>query len=375
MYLPSFLQKPTDKYSAIACLRGSKGLVNCVSFSPSGMLLASGGDDETVHIWDLEKKTCQQAIEDHCSRWGQITAIKWFPGSTTGDTTFAFGTGQGLVLVYRQSDTMTAYHELSNTQIFSLNEPVESIVIDPNGSLTTLWIKDGNSEAAGPIIPRAVYFHDNYKTLLVFLLETGEICSCCRFSDSGKEDWHKILKSPIFDLYDISKTSPTRTFEVPTKQKHLYIKGSALAEDGALALCGSDNGRYRRYVLEGGNHVFKRLTGKLIASSLLDKKPIVHVWKKQTKDSKVNKPGYMGTRPSFMNLLNFLAIIFLFWLTADVWRGYVREVARNVVSKVHAALEDPTRPEKGTINVQYGPEIQDNSIPLEKSKWGFSFSG
>ncbi|KAF8994233.1 hypothetical protein BDQ17DRAFT_1431175 [Cyathus striatus] len=89
------------------------------------------GDDETVHIWDLEKKTCQQAIEDHCGQWGQITAIKWFPGSTNSDTTFTFGTGWGLVLVYRRSDTMMAYHELSNTRIFSLNEPMESIAIDP----------------------------------------------------------------------------------------------------------------------------------------------------------------------------------------------------------------------------------------------------
>ncbi|KAF9000162.1 WD40-repeat-containing domain protein [Cyathus striatus] len=384
MYIPSFLKRNTESYVIEARLQGSKGPVNCVAFSHSATLLASGGDDETLRIWDVGKKLCQQALEDHCGRWGQITSIKWF---------------------------LAAFHELSNTRLFTVNELVESISIDPvhqwlaasshtgkvklctihrDGSLTTLWIKDFSSDSTGPIIPRAVHFYDSYKMILVFFLETGEIR--CRLSDSGTEDWHKVLKSPIgsaaicestktllidnmngsFDLYQISKASPARNFEVPTKRKHLYVKGAASAEDGALALCGR-GWRLRIQAVDA----ISSSDRKLIASSSSDKKPTIYVWKKRDQSKNTSTIGI----PSFINMLNFLAILFLFWLTADVWKGYVHEALRNVVGRVHASLNDHKDP---TSNTQFGPinhehnddnyiEIEDNAV--EKSKWGFKFSG
>ncbi|KAF9007629.1 WD40-repeat-containing domain protein [Cyathus striatus] len=400
MYIPSFLKRNTESYVIKACLRGSKGPVNCIVFSHSATLLASGGDDETLRIWDVGKKLCQQALEDHCGRWGQITSIKWFPA---------------------------AFHELSNTRLFTVNEPVESISIDPvhqrlaasshmgkvklcsihrDGSLTTLWIKDFSSDSTRPIIPRAVHFYDSYKMILVFFLETGEIH--CHLSDSGTEDWHKVLKSPIgsaaicesmktllidnmngsFDLYQISKASPAQNFEVPTKRKHLYVKGAA------LALCSSDNGRLHLYSTLSSSKIQTLCPGgwrlciqavdaisssdcKLITSSSSDKKPTIYVWKKQDQSKNASTIGIL----SFMNMLNFLAILFLFWLTADVWKGYVHEALCNVVGRVHTSLNDHKDP---TSNTQFGPinhehnddnyiEIEDNSV--EKSKWGFKFSG
>ncbi|KAF8981329.1 hypothetical protein BDQ17DRAFT_1337365 [Cyathus striatus] len=258
-----------------------------------------------------------------------------------------------------------AFHELSNTQLFTVNELVESISIDPvhqwlaasshmgkvklcsihrNGSLTTLWIKDFSSDSARPIIPQVVHFYDSYKTILVFFLETGEILSRCCLSYSGMEDWHKVLKSPI-----------------DNGRLHLY---STLSSSKIQTLC---PGGWRSHIQ--AVNAISSLDRKLIASSSSDKSPLFMCGKNST----------IGI-PSFMNTLNFLAILFLFWLTADVWKGYVHEALCNVVGRVHASLNDHKDP---TSNTQFGPinhkhnndnyvEIEDNAV--EKSKWDLNLA-
>jgi len=62
------------------------------------------GDDEAVRIWILETYQCFQAIHDSGGKWGQITCVKWLPAEAAGaGDTLCFGTGRGLLLIYRQS--------------------------------------------------------------------------------------------------------------------------------------------------------------------------------------------------------------------------------------------------------------------------------
>lgn len=66
--------------------------------------MASGGDDETVRIWEIPAKKCRQIIEDHGKRWGQITCLVWLGGRSNEDLQpIAFGTGRSLVVIYRRS--------------------------------------------------------------------------------------------------------------------------------------------------------------------------------------------------------------------------------------------------------------------------------
>jgi hypothetical protein len=44
-----------------------------------------------------------------------------------------------------------------------------------------------------------------------------------------------------FDLYNIQRTTPTRSMIIPTKKK--FVKQGAFAESGTVIACGSDHGR------------------------------------------------------------------------------------------------------------------------------------
>jgi WD40 repeat protein len=95
-----------QRYRLIARLEGHTGPINCFCFARGSTVLASGGDDETVRIWDLTTKTCREVLFDHGGRWGQITSLKWDAmEARDAGTTLYFGTGRGMFLVYRLSNT------------------------------------------------------------------------------------------------------------------------------------------------------------------------------------------------------------------------------------------------------------------------------
>jgi WD40 repeat protein len=65
------------RYRLVATLAGHGGPINTFSFNLNSSLLASGGDNEEVQIWDLNLFRQYQTLADNGSTWGQITCIKF----------------------------------------------------------------------------------------------------------------------------------------------------------------------------------------------------------------------------------------------------------------------------------------------------------
>jgi WD40 repeat protein len=58
-------------------LRGHASLVKSAAFSPDGHWLASGGDDQVVHLWNIAEPTAQaQLLEGHS---GTIWSLAFSP--------------------------------------------------------------------------------------------------------------------------------------------------------------------------------------------------------------------------------------------------------------------------------------------------------
>ncbi len=59
-------------------LTGHLGSVTAIAFSPNGQLLASGGEDRSIWLWDTQTWKCQQKLAGH--PW-QVSALAFTPAS------------------------------------------------------------------------------------------------------------------------------------------------------------------------------------------------------------------------------------------------------------------------------------------------------
>ncbi|MDA1278027.1 MAG: hypothetical protein O2960_28865 [Verrucomicrobia bacterium] len=72
--------EPVNTLGSIDTMDGHTGWVMCLTFSPDGHLLASGGLDNTARLWKVSDGTLIKTLEGHDSR---VTSVAFSPDGAT----------------------------------------------------------------------------------------------------------------------------------------------------------------------------------------------------------------------------------------------------------------------------------------------------
>jgi len=113
----------TSSWNCVCKLRGHKGWVGTVSFNHKGNLLATGGEDKTIRLWDSETGKLKQALTGHQA---SIRGLA-FPIENS-QTLFSGGEDQSVKIW----DIISGK---CNRSIQGYTNPVWSITFSPKGSL------------------------------------------------------------------------------------------------------------------------------------------------------------------------------------------------------------------------------------------------
>jgi WD40 repeat protein len=155
---------------SLVVLRGHTAPVKCLAFSPDGQRLASGSDDRTARIWDVQRQSLVRTHDGHADR---VSALRFIQDGKV----LATGDGDAVVRLWTESGLQASWDTGSTVERFTFSPDESLLAVCDDVGVIGVWN-----------VARRVK--------VATLPMNGSLQTAIKFSTDGREltavtaDWH-----------------------------------------------------------------------------------------------------------------------------------------------------------------------------------------
>ena len=217
-----------------AFLKGHTELVNSVAYSPDGKILASGSNDWTIRIWDVDKRKHIKTLEGHT---GKVNSVAY---SQDGET-----------IVSGSDDGIRVWNvENWNDKILyrSENAGIVNMMYSPDEKTLTSLSKNGKIESWDLTSGEKQWTILGYKKSRKLKSLLQNVIKLSSYSLDGKTfaNWSGVEMR----LYNVVKGN----LELLFKKSEISVYSLAFSPNGSTIVTGSDDGTISIWNTKNGEH-------------------------------------------------------------------------------------------------------------------------